>query len=132
MLGYHLNADKITTNYTEQLAEFLVNLKYEDIPPEVAERAKFITMQVVGVSLATSKLPIAKKAAALARACGGKGSEGDDATVWVDGGKSSVPGAVFCNSTLADAMDWEDCSWTGHPSAGISPVALSPAKASTM
>jgi len=82
-------------------------------------------MQVVGVSLATSRLPIAKKAAALARACGGKGSEGDDATVWVDGGKSSVTGAVFCNSTLADAMDWEDCSWTGHPSAGISPVALS-------
>lgn len=35
-----------------------------------------------------------------------------------------MPGAVFCNSTLADALDWEDCAWTGHPAAGIIPVAL--------
>lgn len=31
--------------------------------------------------------------------------------------------ASLVNGTLADALDWEDCSWTGHPSASIIPVA---------
>ena len=32
--------------------------------------------------------------------------------------------AAFANGTLADVLDWEDCSWTGHPSAGAIPAAL--------
>lgn len=119
-MSYRVNADQITTHYTQTLADFTANLKYEDIPPEVLQRAKYITMQTIGATLGTNGLPIAKKAIAIGKACG---AGEPSATLWVDGSKVSMTSAVFSNSTLADALDWEDCSWTGHPSAGVVPVA---------
>ena len=48
-----------------------------------------------------------------------------EATVWGSGGgKVPVEEACFANGTLADLMDWEDCSCTGHPSAGAIPVSF--------
>lgn len=125
-MGFRINADDIKTKYTQELADFTYHLKYEDVPPEVIERAKFIAMQVIGVSFAVTGLPVADKAIGLGKACGGSGG---DATIWIDGTKSSVAGAAFANSTLADALDWEDCSWTGHPSASIIPCAFASAEA---
>lgn len=48
-MGFRVNADQIKTNYTDTLSRFTADLKYEDIPAEVRERAKFIAMQTVGV-----------------------------------------------------------------------------------
>ena len=127
-MGFRVNADQIKTNYTDTLSRFTADLKYEDIPAEVRERAKFIAMQTVGVGLATKGTPIADRSVALGKFTGGAVSEGG-ATLWTTGCKSSVVGAAFCNSTLADALDWEDCSWTGHPSASIIPVAFAVAEA---
>lgn len=115
------------TKYTQTLSAFVKNLQYEDIPPEVLERAKGIAIQTIGAALAANGLPIAEKAIGLGKRCGG--SEGGDATLWIDGSKTSLPGVVFCNSTLSDALDWEDCAWTGHPAAGIIPVAFACAEA---
>ena len=47
---------KLTTNYTKILSEYIKNIKYEDLPPEVVERAKIITTQVIGVSLAAKNM----------------------------------------------------------------------------
>lgn len=126
-MAFHLfAAGGEETHYTGQLSAFIRDLKYEDIPPEVLERAKGIAIQTIGASLAVNGIPVAEKAVSLGKRCGGSGG---DATLWIDGGKTSIPGAVFCNSTLADALDWEDCAWTGHPSAGIVPVAFACAEA---
>lgn len=46
------------TNYTQKLSEYTVGLKYEDIPPEVVERAKMIMLQTIGVTLAAKGTPI--------------------------------------------------------------------------
>ena len=40
------------TTYTQELSEYAVGLRYEDIPPEVVERAKMIMLQTVGAALA--------------------------------------------------------------------------------
>ncbi len=126
-MAFHLFAGAgEETHYTEILSSFIRDLKYEDIPPEVLERAKGIAMQTIGASLAVNGIPVAEKAISLGKLCGGSGG---DATLWIDGSKTTIPGAVFCNSTLADALDWEDCAWTGHPSAGIVPVAFACAEA---
>ncbi|MBC5735694.1 MmgE/PrpD family protein [Lawsonibacter faecis] len=125
-MGFRVNAQDITTNYTQTLAEFTASLKYEDIPPEVLERAKHFTMQTIGVSLGAKGLPMTDKAIAIGKACGVGEPE---ATLWVDGSKVSMTSAVFANSTMADILDWEDCSWTGHPSAGVIPVAWAAAEA---
>ena len=115
------NQHKITTNYTQILSEYIKNTKYEDLPPEVVERAKIIITQVIGVSLAAKNMGETRKAIELAREANAGG--GGDATGWVSGDTLSLENACMLNGALADMLDWEDTSCTGHPSCGIVPVA---------
>lgn len=113
-------------NNSKALSQFAVNLKYEDIPAEVTEMAKKMAIQTIGAALAGKEMDFTKSVLDFAK----KYSTGPaDATVMLDGGKTSLLGAVFANSIIADNIDWEDCSWTGHPSAGLVPAALALAEA---
>lgn len=102
------------TTYTKQLAAYGAQLRYGDIPPEVLRRAKNLTLQTLGVSLAALDSDVGRRAVALGKVLGAGGTE---ATVWGEGSRLSAAAAGLVNGTLADALDWEDCSWTGHPSA---------------
>ena len=117
----HYNWHKIETNYTDVLSDFTVNTNYEDIPPEVIERAKMIMLQTVGVSLAAKDVPGTQKAIKMALAA--NGGAGGTTTGWVSGDKLSPVNAAFLAGSLSDMLDWEDTSWTGHPAAGIVPCA---------
>ena len=99
---------------TKELAAYGAALRYEDIPAEVLNRAKNLTLQTIGVSLAALSSDVGKRAVALGKVMGGGSTE---ATIWGEGSKVSAAAAGLANGTLADALDWEDCSWTGHPSA---------------
>ena len=117
------------TNYTNGLAEYLAGLRYEDIPENVIDRAKKLTMHTVGVTLAAKNMPCVARALSTAQDTMGQGG-GTLATVWGQPGeKVPLLGAIFVNSTGADTLDWEDCSWTGHPTAGFIPVAFSMSEA---
>lgn len=119
---FHKDNNFLTpTTYTQQLSEYAVNLKYEDIPPEVLERAKMIMLQTIGVTLAAKDTAIAGKVSQMAREA--NSGVGGPTTVWGTGEKLAAVNAALAVGTLADALDWEDCSWTGHPSAGIIPCA---------
>ncbi|MBQ6575265.1 MAG: MmgE/PrpD family protein [Lachnospiraceae bacterium] len=111
-----------STDYTGELARYLVNLKYEDLPDEVVTRAKYILLQTVGAALAAKGTDIARKADVLAVEA--NNGLGGSVTRWLEGGKISPANAALLAGVLTDALDWEDCSWTGHPSAGIIPVAI--------
>jgi len=108
-------------NYTTKLANYATKLRYEDLPQEVVEQIKQLTLHVLGVSLAACETQQGKNAIVLAKDMGGGNKE---ATMVGDGGKVACGAAAFANGTLADILDWEDCSWTGHPSAGAIPAAL--------
>lgn len=110
------------TDRTIQISKYLADLRYEDIPAEVVERAKVILMHTVGAALAARGSDVAKKADAMALAI--NNGVGGTVTRWAGEGKFSAVSAAFLAGTLADALDWEDCSFTGHPSAGVIPVAL--------
>lgn len=110
------------TDRTIQISNYLENLKYEDIPAEVVERAKIILMHTVGAALAAKGSDAAQKADAMALAI--NNGLGGPVTRWAGEGKLSAVSAAFLAGTLADALDWEDCSFTGHPSAAVIPVAL--------
>ena len=113
-------------NNSNALSQFAVNLKYEDLPLEVVEMAKKMTIQTIGAALASKDMDFTKSVLAFSE----KYSSGPaDATRMIDGKKTSLLGAVFTNSIIADNIDWEDCSWTGHPSAGLIPAALAVAEA---
>jgi 2-methylcitrate dehydratase PrpD len=108
-------------DYTKTLAKYAVNLRYKDLPQAVVDQAKMLTLHVIGVSLAGCQIKQGKEAITLAKDMGGEKRE---STIWGDGTKVSCVQAAFANGTLADVLDWEDCSWTGHPSAGAIPAAL--------
>lgn len=116
-------ATGITTDMTKQLCHFIKTLQYDDIPPIVIERAKMMVMQTVGVSLCSAELKMIKDATALAKEMSAGSQEGV-ATLWADGTKVSWEAAAFQSGTMGDCLDWEDCSVTGHPSAGIITMAV--------
>ena len=116
------NVHTITTDRTKQLCHFIKTLRYEDIPPAVIERAKMMVMQTSGVCLCSADLQQIKDAIAIAKEMSG-GNQGV-ATLWADGKKVSWEAAAFAAGTMGDCLDWEDCSVTGHPSAGIIPTAI--------
>lgn len=106
---------------TQRLAEFIAELKYEDFPEAVVDEVKRLTLHVIGVSLAAAEIQQTKDVISIVEQKGGV----EEATVWGRTGKKvPVQEAAFANGTIADIMDWEDCSWTGHPSAGAIPAAF--------
>jgi 2-methylcitrate dehydratase PrpD len=113
-------------SYSSQLAELLVNLKYQDIPQNVIDQVKRITLHVIGASIGATPIAQTQKTIEITQNKGGK----EEATIWGSRGqKVPMEEAAFANGTIADIMDWEDCSWTGHPSAGAIPAALAIAEA---
>lgn len=106
---------------TETLAKYSADLKYSDLPAEVVDMAKKMTIQTVGAALASKPMEFTQSVIDFGKKAYGPGSE---ATLLLDGSKSSLLGAAFVNSTVADNIDWEDCSCTGHPSASLIPVSL--------
>lgn len=107
--------------YTRTLARYASDLRFEDLPSEVVDLVKCLTIHTLGVALAACSTEQGKEAIALAKAFGGSK---DEATVLADGARVSCVQAGFANGSLADILDWEDCTWTGHPSANAIPAAL--------
>lgn len=107
---------------TQRLADWLVSMKYEDLPGDVVDQAKRMTLHVLGCSIGALGIEATKRPILMALSKGGN----KEATIWGSDGSRKVPAteAAFANGTLADFMDWEDCSWTGHPSASAIPVAM--------
>ena len=90
---------------TRTLASYLSNIKYDDLPPEVVEKAKLAIFDTLGnmiggypLSLSTTFLELAKDLG------GGRG----EATLIGDGTKVSVPLAAFGNGALASMLDYND------------------------
>lgn len=112
-------------SYTQTLSRYTAEMRFEDLPPEVVRQAKQLTLHVVGVSLASLPMEQATKVTSMVQAKGGA----PEATVWGSAGpKVPADEAALANGTLADLLDWEDCSWTGHPSAGAIPTAFAMAE----
>lgn len=108
-------------SYTKDLANYAANVKFEDLPAQVVEQARHITQHTVGVALAASTTDIGRRATAYGKDMG-RGMP--EATVLGDGARVSAACAALINGALVDCLDWEDCSWTGHPSACAVPTAL--------
>lgn len=107
--------------YTKKLSEYFYNLKFEELPEAVIEQVKKITLHTLAAGFSSLPTEQSKRAIALTERKGGIA----EATVWGGSGlKVPKEEAAFANGTMADIMDWEDCSWTGHPSAGAVPAAL--------
>ncbi|MBU8911219.1 MAG: MmgE/PrpD family protein [Desulfobacterales bacterium] len=107
---------------TQELAQFLYEFQYDDIPREAASRAKMHIFDTIGVMLAGSCQPVGGKIKAYVRALGGR----PVSTVFGAGFKTSQPLAALANGTMAHALDFDDDSDTifSHPSCTLVPPIL--------
>lgn len=108
---------------SRQFGEFVANLKYENLPPEVVDRAKGVTIQALISALLAVDMKPSKEALALMQEeeAGGAGI----ATVLVKGTKLTKGGAAFVNSEMILAGGkWDTFRMLTHPGTAIVPAAL--------
>src|SRR5215212_5427176 len=86
---------------SRQLAKWVVNLRYEDLPPAVVDRAKGVTLHALASVLLGSQTGVAKQAVKLVTEEETGVTNG--ATIMVYGTKVTRGGAAFANSEMASA-----------------------------
>lgn len=112
---------------SRQFGEFVANLKYEDLPPEVIDRAKGVALQAVTSALLAQRMTASTQALALMQEeeAGGSGV----ATVLGNGTKLTKSGAAFVNSEMVLAGGkWDTFRMLTHPGSAILPAALAVAE----
>jgi hypothetical protein len=108
---------------SRQFATFVANLKFEDLPPNVVDRAKGVTLEALTSALVAHDMPASRQALALMREeeAGGAGV----ATVLCNGEKLTKAGAAFVNTeTIFAGGKWDTFRMLTHPGTAILPAAL--------
>jgi len=108
---------------SRQFAGFVAKLKHEDLPPEVADRAKGVTLQALSSALIARDMPASRQALALMQEeeAGGGGA----ATVLCHGTRLTKAGAAFVNAEMIFAGGkWDTFRMLTHPGIAILPAAL--------
>ena len=117
-----------TASISRRLSRWVAGLAYSDIPPEVLDRARGVTLQGLSSCLLGHDFPETRQAIRLVEeeelGCGGT------TTALVDGRRFSRAGAAFINSEMMFAGGkWDTFRMVVHPSCAILPAALMAAEA---
>lgn len=111
----------MTTPATQTLAECLVNACFENLPPDVVEKAKLCLMDSVGCFFGGHQTPVAPGLERLsADIAGGSANPPRPDPAW----------HAFQYATLANALDLDDIYWKGHPGGTVVAAALAVANRS--
>ena len=112
-------------NETETLAGYVANLKFADIPPEVLERAKVLTLDFLGSAIrarseAESTPSLLKMLEALKLDAKGESTVFGDNKTW------TPAVAALLNGALGHSLDFDDTHADSslHPSAPVVPAAF--------
>ncbi len=99
---------------SRQLAQWVVGLRFDDLPPEVADRAKGVTLHSLASVLLGSQEPGGRQAVQLVTAEESGVAHG--ATIMVDGTRVTKGGAAFTNAemTMAGGHPWTGRDVGGH------------------
>ena len=112
---------------SRQLSEWVANLQYKDLPPEVVDRAKGLTLHGLSSALLGHGMQAGQQALRLMQEEEGGGA--GVATVLVDGTKLTKGGAAFVNSELIYAGGkWDTFRMLTHPGCNILPTGLAAAE----
>jgi hypothetical protein len=112
---------------SRKFAAFVANLEFEDLPPEVVDRAKGVTLQALSSALIARDMPGTRQALALMQEeeAGGGGA----ATVLCHGTRLTKAGASFVNAEMIFAGGkWDTFRMLTHPGIAILPAALAAAE----
>jgi len=112
---------------SREFAGFVAGLQYENMPPEVVDRAKGVTLQALSSALIARDMPAGRQALALMQEeeAGGGGA----ATVLCHGTKLTKAGAAFVNAeTIFAGGKWDTFRMLTHPGIAILPAAFAAAE----
>ena len=108
---------------SRQFAEWVVGLRYDDLPPEVVDRAKGVTLQSLASALLGSQSPGGQQAVKLVTE--EEAGVPNGVTIMVNGTKVTKGGAVFANSEMVMAGGKLDSfRMLTHPGTSIIPGAF--------
>jgi 2-methylcitrate dehydratase PrpD len=113
---------------TRTLANFVHELSYDRLPPEVRERVPALVLDLAGIMVRARHE--AESTAAMVAAITRLGFAHGTCTVIGDAAGYSPAGAAMLNGTLAHSLDFDDTHAPGslHPSAPIIPAAFAAAE----
>src|ERR1700674_285642 len=112
---------------SREFAAFVANLRYEDLPPAVIDRAKGVTLEALCSALVAHAMPDGRQALALMQEeeAGADGA----ATVLCSGTKLTKAGAAFVNTEIIFAGGkWDTFRMLTRPGTAILPTALAAAE----
>jgi 2-methylcitrate dehydratase PrpD len=104
---------------SEKIANFILNLSYNDIPKLAFDKAKSSILDYIGVSVAGASANSTKIVQNVIKTLGGN----RQASVWGRGFKTSTMLAAIANGTAAHSLDFDDSSpvMRSHPSVQMLP-----------
>ena len=114
---------------SRQLAQWVVGLSYDDLPPEVVDRAKGVTLHGIASILLGSQMSGGQQSVQLIT--GEESGVTKGATIMVDGSTVTKGGAAFANADMLMAGGKLDSfRMLTHPGTSILPGALVAAETS--
>ena len=115
-----------TRNLLEQIADYTLNLRYEDISAEAVELAKVIVFDSIGTGLGGYQRALGQKATRYAAGM----MAGADATLLGSGQRVSLEGATFANGVMVKILGMDDSHRSaGHIASQVVPAVLATAEA---
>lgn len=110
------------STYSERLADFALNLKYESIPSEVLSKAKLHVLDSIGIAFASGTEPFARSLLSVSKSLGTL----PQSTIFGAQNLSCQENAVMVNGALIHGIDYDDTHIPAiiHPSAVILPTVL--------
>ncbi len=113
-------------SYTREMAEFAVNLKLSDVPPDVVARAKGLILDGFGCGLFAANLPWTTIIAKLVHRLEPGGGQ---ASVWGRGETTSAISAALLNGTMVQGYELDDANAACfHACAVVLPAAFAAAE----
>jgi len=106
---------------TQKLVDFVIGLRYEDLPPNVVETAKLCLLDSLGCGLAGHRTELGRIILEQVKEMGGA----RQATLLGDGTKVPCAQAAFANSAMTNALDYDETFENlGHPGSTLIPAAM--------
>jgi 2-methylcitrate dehydratase PrpD len=102
---------------TAQLADYAASCRYEDIPPDVVERAKQCITDTIAAVIFGYDLPWSRMVVAFAAK---NGAGGNSRILGPGAPRVHAPAAALANGALAHAFEMDNLTW---PSTGVHPGA---------
>lgn len=114
---------------SRSLARYVRELRFEDLPADVVERAKLCVLDAIACCFGGQHLPWSRAAVGTVQAFEGR----PEATVWFEGFRAPASEAAFANGVMAHSMLYEDMHLQGvaHPGPVVVPTTLAVAERAT-